>query len=395
MGIVERRIPSNAWLDHSLARQLDLTKGRPSGFDYLRITLAVAVISMHGALTTGGQPADFALWLTPLRPLLRAILPMFFALSGFLVAGSLERCRTLLSFLGLRIIRIYPALAVEVLLSAFIIGPLVTSVPFREYFTNAEFHHYLLNITGDIHYLLPGVFSENPFPRKVNAQLWTVPYELGCYVTLALLAVLGLVRRPWLAPLGAAAICVAHLGFRLLKYRGHYPFILGGAPGALLIVSFLCGLSLYLYRERVPWSSRICLVAAAMALALMGWVPAGEYPGVILLGYVTVWLGLTDLPRLAIIRGADLSYGAYLYGFVIQQLFAFLFPAYRFWWASILICVPCALAVAALSWNLVEKPCLRLKTKLFELETAVFPTSGISFSQKEIPLAESAASREI
>src|SRR5207245_877255 len=151
-------------------------------------------------LTTGGQPADFALWTTPLRPLLRAIVPMFFTLSGFLVAGSLERCQTLISFMGLRAIRIYPALMVEVLLSAFLIGTCITSDSIKDYFTDSEFREYLLNSIGDIHYNLPAVFENNPFPRIVNSQLWTVPYELGCYLTLAGLAILGIKRRPMLAP---------------------------------------------------------------------------------------------------------------------------------------------------------------------------------------------------
>jgi len=378
----------------SLGVRLAETKGRPSGFDYLRISLAIAVVAMHGTITTGGEAADFAAWVTPLRPLLRAILPMFFALSGFLVAGSLERCRTLVSFLGLRIIRIYPALAVEVLLSAFIIGLSITTVPVRTYLTSPEFYRYLLNITGDIHYLLPGVFTNNPFPNTVNAQLWTVPYELGCYVTIAGLALIGVVKRPYLAPAAAIGISVLHLGYRLIEHHGGSLYMLGGIPGTLLIVSFLVGISLYLYRERVSWDGRLFGVAA-IASAVLLVVTGGEYPAVLLLGYVTVWLGLTDYRRLAIIRGADLSYGVYLYGFVIQQLFAFLFPQFRYWWASILVCVPCALLFAAGSWNLIEKPALKLRRPLMKLEAMLFHASGRPFWQKKIPPEDAAGAREV
>ncbi|MGY0575795.1 hypothetical protein ACTGJ9_036125 [Bradyrhizobium sp. RDM12] len=42
-------------------------------------------------------------------------------MSGFLVAGSLDRSNTLIMFLGLRAFRIVPALAVEVFLSALIL----------------------------------------------------------------------------------------------------------------------------------------------------------------------------------------------------------------------------------------------------------------------------------
>lgn len=378
----------------SLGLRLAETKGRPSGFDYLRIGLALAVIAAHGAITTGGQAADFHLWAGPLRPVLRAILPMFFALSGFLVAGSLERCRTLVSFLGLRVIRIYPALIVEVLLSAFIIGLSVTTLSTPAYLADPEFHRYLLNATGDIHFVLPGVFTDNPYPRTVNAQLWTVPYELGCYITISALALIGVVRRPYLAPLAAVAICVLHLGYRVIEHHGGSLYMLGGLPGALLIVSFLVGISLYLYRERVIWDGRLFGASAVLAAVLLTFLPGGEYPAVFLLGYMTVWLGLTNCRRLAIIRGADLSYGAYLYGFVIQQLFAFLVPQGRFWWASILVCIPCALLFAAASWHFIEKPALKLRKPLMRLETALFPASGRRFWQKDVPLADAASGRK-
>ena len=103
----------------SLGDRLDASAGRPSGFDYMKVSLAVMVIATHSVLTSYGQAADAAMWDTPARPFLRSVLPMFFGVSGFLVAASLDRCKTLIKFFGLRAIRIFPALTVEVLLSAF------------------------------------------------------------------------------------------------------------------------------------------------------------------------------------------------------------------------------------------------------------------------------------
>ena len=82
--------------DRSIRSRLDETGGRSSGFDYMRIVLAVAILCFHSCITSYGASADTVFWNTPLKPFVRLILPMFFALSGFLVAGSLERCRTLL-----------------------------------------------------------------------------------------------------------------------------------------------------------------------------------------------------------------------------------------------------------------------------------------------------------
>lgn len=379
----------------SLGGKLNIANGRPSGFDYLRISLAVAVLAAHGTLTTEGWAADHAVWESPLRTVIRAILPMFFALSGFLVAGSLERCRTLFSFLGLRMIRIYPALAVEVLLSAFIIGLSTTTLSPSDYLLHPEFHRYLLNAIGDIHYALPGVFARNPDPSVVNRQLWTVPWELGCYVLLALLAVLGIVQRPIWGPIAVATIFTTQLAYRIAKHHGHYGHILGAVPGALLVASFLCGLSLYLYREKVSWRKLYIALSAFVALISFYFLSAADYLGVVAISYLTIAVGVTNVRRSFVIRGADLSYGVYLYGFAIQQLFAYLFPQWRVWWASMLVCIPAALIVAAASWNLIEKPALKLKKWLFRIEKAIFPLADASLVQAKVRPGDSATSREI
>lgn len=160
----------------TLARQLAITKNRPSGFDYMRIVLALSVICWHSLLISYGTDATAGVWGRVLQPLSLLIVPMFFALSGFLVAGSLERSKSLVGFLGLRVFRIMPALAVEVLLSALILGPLLTTASLGSYFADPVLHSYFWNILGDIHYKLPGLFQQNP-TDLVNGQLWTVPYQ--------------------------------------------------------------------------------------------------------------------------------------------------------------------------------------------------------------------------
>src|SRR5262249_6839314 len=127
-----------------------------------------------------------------------ALVPSFFALSGYLVAGSFERCRTIGMFIGLRVLRIFPALSVETILSAFILGPIFTIYSLGDYFSNPLLFSYLGNIVGHVQFELPGVFETNPDPHVVNGQLWTVPYELYCYIVTAFIGIFGMrgtVRR--------------------------------------------------------------------------------------------------------------------------------------------------------------------------------------------------------
>jgi peptidoglycan/LPS O-acetylase OafA/YrhL len=344
----------------SLGDKLAASGERPTGFDYLRISLALGVVCMHSGLTSYGQDADFAIWMSPLRPVVRVILPMFFALSGFLVAGSLLRTATLMQFLGLRAIRIYPALAVEVFLSALLLGPLLTTEPLGAYFTSPLFGHYLMNATGHIHYVLPGVFQDNPFPNVVNAQLWTVPFELLCYISLSVLALIGVKKRLWLAPAALVALMVAYPAARILKHHGESPVILGGVPGAVLVLCFLAGVSAYFYKDRLPWSAPLCILSG-LATALLLVAPYGDYVVAPVVTYFTVSLGLANPRKLRILQGADYSYGIFLYGFAIQQTLMQALPWARIWWVNILLSVALVTCFAAASWHLVEKPALKLR----------------------------------
>jgi peptidoglycan/LPS O-acetylase OafA/YrhL len=124
------------------------------GFDFVRVVLALSVLGWHEIEVFTGD-VDFIGW-PGLWMLHRAVLPMFFGLSGFLVAGSAQRL-TLGRFAINRGFRIVPALAVEILLSAIVIGPLTTSVTISRYFGDVAFWTYLLNIVGIVHFRLPGV----------------------------------------------------------------------------------------------------------------------------------------------------------------------------------------------------------------------------------------------
>jgi peptidoglycan/LPS O-acetylase OafA/YrhL len=106
------------------------TGGYTSGFDYLRLILSVLVLYGQSYVISGDHInlGFFPPWASAIRAYL--ILPMFFSLSGFLVAASLLRTQSFVGFLFLRGLRIVPALFVEISLSALILGPVLTSLSF-------------------------------------------------------------------------------------------------------------------------------------------------------------------------------------------------------------------------------------------------------------------------
>jgi len=358
----------------TIAARLEATKGRTSGWDYMRLILAVLVVCWHSALTSYGAAGQTEFGSGPARPVIAVILPMFFTLSGFLVAGSLQRSRSVIGFLGLRGIRIFPALAVESLIAALIVGPLLTTLPLADYFADGRFWRYFRNMLGHPVYWLPGVFETNPID-KVNGQLWTVPYELECYIALAVLGVLGATRRPALILLAAAAFTAWNLWIDISAGAAYLDEAAGPVPGWSLVVSFLLGVAVYLYQDRLPWSRALCGLAAVAALGFLA-VPYGEVPAVVLLAYVTVYLGLCDPPKVGLLKGADYSYGIFLYGFIIQQALMSLGPQMHHWWINIALAVPGATIVAALSWHCIEKPALGLRTVVYRIEMRMLDLGG-------------------
>lgn len=335
---------------------------RPSGFDYMRLSLAVAVVVWHSVVTSAGQAAQHELWVSPLGAALKLILPMFFALSGFLVAGSMERCKTLWSFLGLRVLRIYPALTVEVLLSAFLIGPLVTTLPLADYFIHPQFWSYLVNVTGHISYLLPGVFAANPLPHVVNGQLWTVPWELACYTALGLLIALGLKARKPLIWLAIFALSLSLVMWTLVVGPSRVTLEGEVVRGPILVLFFLCGVGFYLYRQRVIYNHVLGVLSLIATPLLLHYAPAGEYLGILPGTYATVYLGVMNPVRQHhLMAMADGSYGIFLYGFVIQQFIMAMWPWAQVWYLNVACALPLSVLVGLASWHIVEKPLLRLK----------------------------------
>jgi peptidoglycan/LPS O-acetylase OafA/YrhL len=75
-----------------------------------------------------------------------------------------------------------------------------------------------------------------------------------------------------------------------------------------------------------------------------------------------VFIGATSAPRVRWLVGADYSYGVYLYHWVIIQAVADRLP--RIWFVNAAVSFPAMIAVAALSWHLLEHRALALRAPL-------------------------------
>lgn len=350
---------------------LDENKGFGPGFDFARVFLAFSVLAWHSpAIVNGNANLNTWTWIFNY-----SILPMFFGLSGFLVAGSAQRL-SLGNFAINRGMRIFPALIVEIILSAFFLGLIFTSFTFSHYFTDAKLYKYLLNIFGIIHYTLPGVFLNNPFPQVVNGSLWTVPLELICYFVMAVLIITGFIKKPLYILIFAVLSII--FGITLQSFVGdfpQYPIIdkilsayLHGDKGSILLPCFLLGAATYTLRHKIPYSIPL-LIASTSFIILFGII--GNYklwsytivPFIIspILIYIVVFVGLTNMPKLPYFSRGDYSYGIYLYGFPIQQAIISTFPGMNSWILHLFISALIVTMFATFSWHFIEKPILKLR----------------------------------
>jgi peptidoglycan/LPS O-acetylase OafA/YrhL len=319
---------------------------RANGFDAMRLALSVGILAFHSVtISTGGT--------APIAPIVQAaarlILPGFFAISGYLVTASLDRCKSPLEFLALRALRILPALSVVIIFSALLLGPLLTALPLHDYFRDPALAQYFRNILAWPRYALPGVFLGNPRAGVVNGALWTIQLEMGCYGVLAALALLSRGRLLTWALLAAALGLLAA------------PVVPWWMAARELPLAFALGALLYRLARLMPHHPLMGLLCLGLALALAR-DPARMALAALPLAYGVLWLGLRRIP--AWLTRADYSYGVYLVGYPLEQVWVHFFPAAHLWWADFLFAAPLALLVAGLLWHGLEKPLLSRKRRI-------------------------------
>jgi peptidoglycan/LPS O-acetylase OafA/YrhL len=339
-----------------------------SGFDYLRLFLAVCVVLQHSLNVTDQANAEY-LWFAWPRSFFGVVLPAFFALSGFLVTSSLLKRPTIAAFIAMRSIRLLPALAVETLLSAIVLGSLLTELPLSDYFSSGQFWSYFLNIIGNIQYVLPGVFTHNEYPDIVNVSLVTIPFELECYIALTFFYLIGFVTNRNRLLMTLAALVVLGTILMFVRYQSAYE--VSPPSGRSLVIAFLAGVAIQLFADRVRlnlWLALASLVVGALILRRVEFT----FVAVIPLAYATIYFGMLNPPRSKIVLSGDYSYGFYLFAFPIQQTHYLLFPNGRWWLYNFLFTLVFGFAYAALSWWCVERPILSRKRQVCDAANRLY-----------------------
>jgi peptidoglycan/LPS O-acetylase OafA/YrhL len=285
---------------------------------------------------------------------------MFFFLSGFLVSTSAWRLRSTWIFLAYRFFRIFPALVVEVVISAVLLGGMLSALPAEKYYTNIYFFKYFRNVVGDVQFFLPGVFGAHPC-AIVNANLWTLPAEFQCY---AIMAGLMLTRVLYNKKVFLGLFLLASLGVVYMLLTdwtwGDGGVVFVRPP--LLVCSFMIGVFCFTFCDKIL-IRRAYFYLSMIGLVFFEWKTT-TFLGVLSSCYLCLCIGFLDLRKFPLVRRGDYSYGIYLYGFPIQQTIWHVLPAAREWWVLFLLAFPLTLLFSIFSWRFIEKPFLSLKRHL-------------------------------
>lgn len=326
-----------------------LLTSRDNSLNAVRLGLAAAVILAH-SWPLGGYGAS------TMENLGAVGVNGFFALSGFLIAGSRLR-NGFGTYITRRARRIFPGFWTCLLVIGFVFAPLGGLIGGQGWNPAQSLAYVLDNATlWMTNPTIGATLAGAPNPGMWNGSLWTLMYEFGAYLLCG--AALGVV---WVRRHLIASAAIATSAFPVLSW---WVGDLSGAAhmltSALRLFSFFAvGVLAFALRDRLRTTTPLAIAAVGIVAVLAATSETAlNLLSPIPLTYALLHIGATW--RTSIAATEDHSYGLYVYGWPVQQLLGML-------GLGALVPVPvfaavsfaCTLPLAIASWRLVERPAMR------------------------------------
>lgn len=332
---------------------------------FLRFVLACLVILGHAYALTDPQGLMSYSGHFFFSSLTALSVNAFFTISGFLIYQSIERASSWSDYLRKRALRILPLFFLVILLSVPFAG-LFFKGSFKDFWHQADTWTYLLRNLSifKLQHTIAGVFSHNPKPY-INGSLWSIPYEIICYILFSVIFLLKKTsNHKWLP----SWLVLGYIATQLIYFSIHIWKILPASDyvGTLArcVLLFYNGVMLakFWHPKKIHWNIAVlCLLLFVGVYYGRNYLPFLELYMLFPVPFSIVIMYVAFLPsrRLAsFAAGGDASYGIYLLGFPVQQMWLYHFanwhPVYNAL-ATYAIVIP----LAYLSWHYIEQPILR------------------------------------
>jgi len=335
----------------------DRLANRDNHFNFVRLLLASMVMIDHAGLVVSGMAGS-----EPFRPFGVSLGYMavdgFFILSGLLIARSLATKGVGAQYFLARLLRVYPALIFLAVIAVFLIGPIIAQESYWRGWATISYGIEIIKF-GDTSGGPIGFYPDNPFPNEFNSPLWTLRYEMLCYVLAPFAFWLGIISHRF-----RFLICLVLLGGVSVIFDAHEKSIFGShvlASCVRLGFAFGIGIGLWhirnLVRGQFGW-----LVLGLGVFMIAGVFDVGQdVADTVFMATFVMWLGLANWPALSKLPlKSDISYGVYIYHYPIMQILIANFPDLS-WPRLLLFSTILTLPAAWVSWTFIEKTALRYK----------------------------------
>ena len=319
-----------------------------NNYNLIRLILALIVAFGHGALIFK-LPIYFDLFKIP-------SVGLFFFISGIFVSQSLLKSRSIKSFLFKRIARIYPAAWFVILFSIVVLGFLTTTCSSSYFFSSGETWRYILEnaILFKMEFFHSCIFIGSPLSNQVNASLWSLQYEVVAYVTLLIIGIIGLTKKPkWLL---TGVIIIVLLGTWL--QLGLTSWSMGNVyfVGLVMATFFLLGVFAF-YSKKVIELKPLLVLCCILGLVILYFIPVFSFLMIPSYCYLTLFIGSKMKPlKWSWIKRNDISYGVYLLHFPLFQFFRSLELDVGYGFTLGLMTT---ILIAIFSWKIIEQPSMR------------------------------------
>jgi peptidoglycan/LPS O-acetylase OafA/YrhL len=346
---------------------VQLPTRQANNFDLLRILFAWFVIVSHSYVLNGDGATD-PLFVATNSTFLFSFIGVkgFFIISGYLIFKSMMVSTSIFEYLVKRVLRIFPALAVVLLITLAAVYFIYPS-SLAPFFSNKQVYAYFLGnlILFKPHFFIQGIFSGLP-SSAINGSLWTIEYEFFFYLFILLFFFIRSHKQ--FLKIVLAVVIGIFLMVRLLLYNltVQTHFFIPLEPLFDLGIYFLMGSLLSCFDFDAINSKHTIAAVLLIALIAAIYFGVGHTVVYVTLPFLVIYLGKQTSSVATFVHASigDPSYGIYLYAFPLQQ-----FIIYWFRPSTLMLFIVSTIGAfifGYLSWIIIEKKALALKQYFLE-----------------------------